>query len=92
MTAKPVVLVTRKLPDAVEDRLRRDYHPRLNPDDQLYSANEIVELAAGADVLVLDEVDRMYDLGFREDVDRILAACSERKDRDRVTSEGPAGG
>jgi ATP-dependent RNA helicase DeaD len=28
--------------------------------------------------LVLDEVDRMYDLGFREDVDRILAATSAR--------------
>ncbi|MHC5011944.1 MAG: DEAD/DEAH box helicase [Planctomycetota bacterium] len=30
------------------------------------------------DVLVLDEVDRMYDLGFREDVDRILEAAQSR--------------
>jgi lactate dehydrogenase-like 2-hydroxyacid dehydrogenase len=52
MTDKPVVLVTRKLPEAVEDRLRRDYQPRLNPDDQLYSANEIIELAAGADAIL----------------------------------------
>ncbi len=29
--------------------------------------------------LVLDEVDRMYDLGFRDDIDRILRACSGRK-------------
>ena len=31
----PIVLVTRKLPDAVEDRLGRDYQARLNPDDAL---------------------------------------------------------
>lgn len=45
---KPVVLVTRKLPDAVEDRLRRSYAPRLNPDDTLYSAGDLVALADGA--------------------------------------------
>ncbi len=52
MSAKPVVLVTRKLPAAVEDRLRRDYEPRLNPDDQLYSSGEIIELAEGADAIL----------------------------------------
>ena len=31
------------------------------------------------DILVLDEVDRMYDLGFRDDVDRIIRACGNRK-------------
>ncbi|MGI9431430.1 MAG: DEAD/DEAH box helicase, partial [Myxococcota bacterium] len=30
------------------------------------------------EAIVLDEVDRMYDLGFREDVDRILKAASAR--------------
>lgn len=45
---KPVVLVTRKLPDAVEDRLRRDYDPILNPDDSLYSSDEIIARAKGA--------------------------------------------
>jgi len=30
------------------------------------------------DAIVLDEVDRMYDLGFREDVDRILRAAKNR--------------
>ena len=30
------------------------------------------------DVIVLDEVDRMYDMGFRDDVDRILAASKSR--------------
>jgi lactate dehydrogenase-like 2-hydroxyacid dehydrogenase len=49
---KPVVLVTRKLPDAVEDRLRRDYTPILNPDDVLYSSDEIIERAKGADAIM----------------------------------------
>ena len=49
---KPVVLVTRKLPDAVEDRLRRDYSPILNPNDALYSSDEIIERAKGADAIM----------------------------------------
>lgn len=48
MSPKPVVLVTRKLPDSVEDRLRRDYDARLNTDDRSYSADELVERANGA--------------------------------------------
>ncbi len=49
---KPVVLVTRKLPHAVEERLRRDYSPILNPDDILYSAEDIIRRAEGADAIM----------------------------------------
>ncbi len=49
---KPIVLVTRKLPDAVEERLRRDYDPILNPQDTLYSSDEIIERAKGADAIL----------------------------------------
>lgn len=49
---KPVVLVTRKLPDAVEARLLRDYDARLNPGDDLYSADELVKRAEGADAIL----------------------------------------
>lgn len=31
------------------------------------------------DAIVLDEVDRMYDLGFRDDVDKLLAASKNRE-------------
>ena len=48
----PVVLVTRKLPDAVEDRLRRDYDARLNPHDVLYSSEELIERANDADAIL----------------------------------------
>lgn len=52
MSGKPVILVTRKLPNAVEDRLRRDYQPLLNPDDRLYSSDELVALSEGVDAIM----------------------------------------
>jgi lactate dehydrogenase-like 2-hydroxyacid dehydrogenase len=52
MSGKAVVLVTRKLPAAVQARLRRDYEPRFNEDDHVYGADELVERAAGAAAIV----------------------------------------
>ena len=49
---KPAILVTRKLPDAVEERLQRDYEPRLNPDDRLYTKDQVIEQAEGADAIL----------------------------------------
>ena len=48
MSDKPTILVTRKLPEAVEARLSRDYDVRLNPEDILYSKDELIERASGA--------------------------------------------
>ncbi len=52
MSAKPVVLVTRKLPHAVEARLSRDYEARLNPDDTLYTPEGLIAAAEGADAIL----------------------------------------
>ena len=52
MSEKPTVLVGRKLPDAVEARLSRDYNAILNPDDKLYSADELIELSHQADAIL----------------------------------------
>lgn len=49
---RPVVLVTRKLPDAVEQRLSRDYDARLNPTDKLYERDELLRRAEGADAIM----------------------------------------
>jgi len=49
---KPVILVTRKLPEAVEERLRRDYDPILNPTDTLYSSDDIIEKSRGVDAIL----------------------------------------
>jgi lactate dehydrogenase-like 2-hydroxyacid dehydrogenase len=52
MTNKPVVLVTRKLPDAVENKLAKEFTPVLNPQDKLYDTDELLRLAAGADAIL----------------------------------------
>ena len=52
MSVKPVVLVTRKLPPKVEDRLRHDYQARLNADDRLYSKDELIAQARGAQAIL----------------------------------------
>lgn len=59
MSAKPVVLVTRKLPDAVHERLRRDYEPRLNLEDRLHDGEDLVRLAEGADALLPCPTDKL---------------------------------
>jgi lactate dehydrogenase-like 2-hydroxyacid dehydrogenase len=52
MKNKFVVLVTRKLPPNVEARLRRDYEPRFNAEDRLYTTAELLALAQGADIIL----------------------------------------
>ena len=52
MSNKPVVLVARKLPAVVEARLARDYAARFNGEDKVYSSDELIELAEGADAII----------------------------------------
>lgn len=52
MSSKPVILVGRKLPKAVEARLARDYDAILNPDDTLYSADDLIAKSDGADAIL----------------------------------------
>lgn len=52
MSKKPVILVGRKLPKAVEARLARDYDAILNSDDTLYSADDLVAKSVGADAIL----------------------------------------
>ena len=59
MPPKKVVLVTRKLTEAVEARLRRDYEPRLNPTDEIYGPAAIAAAAAGADGLLVAATDNV---------------------------------
>ena len=59
MNHKPLVLVTRKLPQNVEDRLQRDYTPRFNSQDRLYSNAEVIELAAGAAAILACHTERL---------------------------------
>ena len=52
MIDKADVLVTRKLPRAVEARLARDYAARFINEDKVFSADELVQLAQGAIAII----------------------------------------
>jgi lactate dehydrogenase-like 2-hydroxyacid dehydrogenase len=56
---KPVILVTRKLPEAVEERLTRDYAPILNPEDKLYSPEALIDLSSTADAILPCHTEKM---------------------------------
>src|SRR5262249_55494757 len=56
---RPLVVVTRKLPDRVETRMRELFDARLNLDDKPMSPTELVEAVRVADVLVPTVTDHI---------------------------------
>ncbi|MDX1512848.1 MAG: D-glycerate dehydrogenase [Gammaproteobacteria bacterium] len=90
--SKPSVLVTRKLPRAVEDRLRRGYKASFNDKDQLYSTEELLQRAADADAVVAchtehfsaDVIDKLPDrvraiANFSVGVDHVDLEAAKKK-------------
>ena len=72
---RPIVIVTRKLPDVVETRLRELFDARLNLDDKPFSREELIEAVKTANVLVptvTDRIDRgvLSQAGPRSQADR----------------------
>src|SRR3546814_9261058 len=57
--AKPVLFFTRRMPPAVEARLLRDYDARLNPDDRVYTSDELAAGAAGADAMLVCSTEKI---------------------------------
>jgi glyoxylate reductase len=58
---KPLVVVTRKLPDSIETRMRELFDARINLDDTPLSTEQLAEALRSADVLVptvTDEITR----------------------------------
>ena len=56
---KPVVIVTRRLPDLVETRMRELFDARLNLEDKPMSESEIVDAMREADVIVPTVTDHI---------------------------------
>jgi lactate dehydrogenase-like 2-hydroxyacid dehydrogenase len=59
MTPRPVVIVTRRLPQAVEAELTRDFDARLNPEDQPLGPEGLRAALSGADALLCTVTDRV---------------------------------
>jgi lactate dehydrogenase-like 2-hydroxyacid dehydrogenase len=56
---KPVLVVTRRLPPAVEARAAREYEARLNPEDTPRTAADILRLAQGADAVLCCPAEKL---------------------------------
>lgn len=69
---KPLVVVTRRLPDTIETRMRELFKASLNIDDHAMSKDELIEAVKSADVLVPTVTDEM-------DADIIAAAGPQLK-------------
>lgn len=76
MSKKAVVLVTRKLPDAVEARLERDYNARFNSADKVYTSDELVEFAAGADAIIPCHTEKLTAAVIERLAASVRAICS----------------
>jgi glyoxylate reductase len=57
--AKPLVVVTRKLPDVIETRMMELFDARLNHDDHPLSRAELIEAVRSAEILVPTVTDRI---------------------------------
>ncbi|HUN49253.1 MAG TPA: NAD(P)-dependent oxidoreductase, partial [Stellaceae bacterium] len=59
MTQKPELLITRRLPEAVETRAGRDYRARLNPADTPYDRDGLIRAAQGCAGVLCTTTDRI---------------------------------
>jgi lactate dehydrogenase-like 2-hydroxyacid dehydrogenase len=75
---KPSVLVTRKLPDDVEERAVQLFKARLNPGDKLYSPDELGAAAEGFDGLLITPAEKMTAENLQKlpDSVRVIATFS----------------
>ncbi|WP_114392140.1 2-hydroxyacid dehydrogenase [Oleisolibacter albus] len=62
---KPLIIVTRKLPDMIETRMMELFTARLNLDDHPLSRDELVQAVQTADVLVPTVTDRIDEALIR---------------------------
>ena len=89
---KPLVVITRKLPDAIETRMRELFDARLNVEDRAMTQPELVAAVKEADVLVPTVTDKIDEAliaqagpnlkliaNFGNGVDKIDVAAAARK-------------
>lgn len=87
MNDKPVVLVTRRLPRAVEERLQRDYQPLLNDADEVYSSERLLELAEGADAVIPCHTEKLNAEVIGRLQQSVRAICSFSVGYDHIDLE-----
>ena len=91
--AKPILLVTRRLPSAVEARAARDYQARLNPEDLPRSGADIVRLAQEVAAILCCPADRLDAATIMDlpDTVRVIATFSVGYDHIAVEAAAARG-
>ena len=59
MTSKPLVIVTRRLPELVEARMMELFNTRLSSDDNPLNKKQLIEAVKEADILVPTVTDKI---------------------------------
>ena len=90
MAKRPTVLVTRKLPPAVEARLERDYDARLNPDDSALDTDALLRAAEGADAIMPCHSERFPAEVIRRLPDSVKIIANFSVGTDTSTSRPPS--
>ena len=57
--SKPLVILTRKLPDTVETRMRELFNTELNASDKAFDRDQLIDAMRRAEVLVPTVTDRI---------------------------------
>ena len=76
MSDKKKVLVTRKLPEAVEARIARDYDAEFNPTDALFSTDDLLARAEGKFAIIPCHTEKFTADVFRRLPDSVKAICN----------------
>ena len=91
--AKPRLLVSRRLPDAVEARLSGDYEATLNLTDEDHGTEGLIALSAGMDAVVVTPTDRLDGAAIARlaDTVKIVATFSVGFEHIDVAAAGKRG-
>ncbi len=91
--SKPKLTVSRKLPQAVEQRLAADYDVSFNADDRIYSGDELIERAQGADGLLVSPTEKCTSdfIAKLPDTIKIMATFSVGYDHIDINAATVAG-
>ena len=84
---KPLVVVTRKLPDVVETRMMELFNTRLNASDAPMGRAELIEAVKTAEVLVPTVTDRI-DKAVLLQAERRELRCVRGRWQDRGVHQG----
>jgi lactate dehydrogenase-like 2-hydroxyacid dehydrogenase len=63
---KPVLVVTSRYAKPIEDRIDRDFAPRRNPSQALFTPQQLLSAADGADALFITPADRLDSVFFEK--------------------------